>query len=493
MAEGEIKLRPEIEKLSIKLETDPKSRVFAQLADAYRKSNMVDEAIEIAKKGLEIHPNYAAARLVLGRCYLEKRIFSLAREELERAVNLDPYNSVTLMLLADALLAQGAKGEAIRRYQQVVDMDPLNNEVTGRLEELLPPPAAQEPGKGAPEPISAATPPSGTALAGEQFSDTIENMLAEKGWGARASHPEPENQAATPSEVAPLPELVLPSPEPVLESEVLAPEGVYKPAFSQKVEESSLSTEGTSEVAEGLISGPGFVTPALGPPGEEAALPELEAGPEVTMAVESGSGVLSSPPGLENAPLTGEEMTGIVAELIADRNLGVPAISPPEFQAMIEQKPPKAAPLAKVEEAPVPAKAKGIGATATLAELYEQQRFYDKALELYEQVLAENPENPLVQAKVRELRDKNYQGVGGEWGTQLETQAGRVTKPLEGVPEEEPRQEPATAPPQTEESTIPVTAKEQSASAPPEEREPKEEIKSFQDWLDSLIKSKPGS
>lgn len=61
MPEGEIKLRPEIETLSQKLETDPKSKVFAQLADAYRKSNMIDEAIEIAKKGLEIHPNYGAA------------------------------------------------------------------------------------------------------------------------------------------------------------------------------------------------------------------------------------------------------------------------------------------------------------------------------------------------------------------------------------------------------------------------------------------------
>jgi tetratricopeptide (TPR) repeat protein len=469
MAEGEVKLRPEIEKLSIKLEKDPKSKVFAQLADAYRKSNMVDEAIEIAKRGLEIHPNYAAAHLVLGRCYLEKRIFSLAREELERAANLDPYNSVTLKVLADALFAQGAKEEAIRRYQQVVDMDPLNNEVTERLEELLPPQAAQEPGKGAPEPNIAGTSLSGTTLAGEHLSGTIEKMLAEKGWGAQVSPPA--------------------SPEPVLESKAEAPEDVYKPGSGQAVEEPPLGSEGTFGVVEDLISEKGLEPPALTPPGEEASPRQPAPEPAAKMPIEIGSAEPPSPSEPLKAPLTGEETAGIVEELIADRNLGVPAISSTAPPAMIEQKPAETAPLAKVEEPQVPAKAKGFGATATLAELYEQQRFYDKALELYEQVLAENPETQALQDKVQELKGKIFR----KDGEAKSAPSFEGAEPSAGLPKKEPTQEQAILLPQTEGPEALRKSEEQVSNVLPEEGKPKGEFKSFQEWLDSLIKSKPGS
>ena len=69
MAENYEGLPPEIEKLSERLAKDPKSLVFSSLANAYRKNNMIDEAIEILQKGLEIHPNNVSARIVLGRCY----------------------------------------------------------------------------------------------------------------------------------------------------------------------------------------------------------------------------------------------------------------------------------------------------------------------------------------------------------------------------------------------------------------------------------------
>src|SRR3990172_7952133 len=75
MAKNEAALDPEIERLSEKYSKDPNSLVFAYLADAYRRSNLIDEAIDIVKRGLQIHPHYSSAHIVLGCCFRDKRMY----------------------------------------------------------------------------------------------------------------------------------------------------------------------------------------------------------------------------------------------------------------------------------------------------------------------------------------------------------------------------------------------------------------------------------
>ncbi|MBP9946579.1 MAG: tetratricopeptide repeat protein, partial [Vicinamibacteria bacterium] len=50
-----------------KLEKDPASRLFAQLAEELRKDGRHEEAIAVARGGLEKNPNYPSARLTLAR------------------------------------------------------------------------------------------------------------------------------------------------------------------------------------------------------------------------------------------------------------------------------------------------------------------------------------------------------------------------------------------------------------------------------------------
>ena len=66
--------KAEIEDLKKKLSQNPDSLIFVPLADAYRKAGMLDEAIEVCKTGLEKHPMYTSARVVLGRIYNEKNM-----------------------------------------------------------------------------------------------------------------------------------------------------------------------------------------------------------------------------------------------------------------------------------------------------------------------------------------------------------------------------------------------------------------------------------
>lgn len=136
MADEKIKLPPEIEQLTEKLLADPKSRVFAQLADAYRKCGMFDEAIDTAKKGLEIHPQYAVAHLILGRCYMSKKMYALAREEFELTVRNDPQNLVGYRLLAETYERQNMYPEAAKYYQMVLDLDPTNVDIAEKVENL---------------------------------------------------------------------------------------------------------------------------------------------------------------------------------------------------------------------------------------------------------------------------------------------------------------------------------------------------------------------
>ncbi|MDP2154769.1 MAG: tetratricopeptide repeat protein, partial [Sulfuricella sp.] len=133
MANENLKLPPEIEQFTQKLVADPKSRVFAQLADAYRKAGMIDEAIETAKKGMEHHPAYATAHLILGRCYLDKQMYALAREEFEATIKSDPQNLVGYKLLAGTYEKQNMFAEAVRFYQMVLDLEPGDAELTEKV------------------------------------------------------------------------------------------------------------------------------------------------------------------------------------------------------------------------------------------------------------------------------------------------------------------------------------------------------------------------
>lgn len=135
MADSKI-LPPEIDKLTQQLVLDPKSKVFAQLADGYRKAGMLDEAIETCKRGLEHNPEFATGHLVLGKCYLAKKMSALAIEEFQAAARIDPQNLAAYRQLAQAYEEQGQKDEAVRYYQRILDLEPGESEIEKKIEQL---------------------------------------------------------------------------------------------------------------------------------------------------------------------------------------------------------------------------------------------------------------------------------------------------------------------------------------------------------------------
>jgi tetratricopeptide (TPR) repeat protein len=145
-----------LEELRFKLKTDPKSRLFYQLAEELRKAGHFDESEQILRSGLLVYPTYLAAWVSLGRTLREQKNDAGAVEALNKALQLDPGNVVAARILADAYLALGEKVEAIKKYKLVHALLPADEDLRAQIDrlerELEPPPAAEPEAVAEPDP-----------------------------------------------------------------------------------------------------------------------------------------------------------------------------------------------------------------------------------------------------------------------------------------------------------------------------------------------------
>ena len=181
---------PKLEELRFKLKTDPKSRLFYQLAEELRKAGHYDESEQTLRSGLLVYPTYLAAWVSLGRTLREQKNDAGAVDALNKALQLDPGNVVAARILADAYLALGDKVEAIKKYKLVHALLPSDEELRVTIEQLerdIHEPAAEEAspfGESAPEEIPAAAegvraPPAALAETVEAYIPTMEPAAPE--------------------------------------------------------------------------------------------------------------------------------------------------------------------------------------------------------------------------------------------------------------------------------------------------------------------------
>ncbi len=119
-----------------KYQEDPTSRIFAPLAEAYRKAGLVDEAIEIAREGLRVHPNFVGGRVALARALFEKRQYDEVVNELAIVVREVPDNLVAQRLLAESSLMLGRIAEALSAYKMLLYFNPADPETARVVSEL---------------------------------------------------------------------------------------------------------------------------------------------------------------------------------------------------------------------------------------------------------------------------------------------------------------------------------------------------------------------
>lgn len=127
---------PSIEKLQKKLEKEPNSLIFLQLAEEYRKESLHEDALRVCKEGLRRHPNYWSARVAMGRIYREMGDQEKAREELEKVTKAVPDNMLANKLLGDIYMESGRLPDAFKRYQIVQMLTPNDQEVVANLQKI---------------------------------------------------------------------------------------------------------------------------------------------------------------------------------------------------------------------------------------------------------------------------------------------------------------------------------------------------------------------
>jgi tetratricopeptide (TPR) repeat protein len=119
-----------------KYQEDPTSRVFAPLAEAYRKAGLIDEAIDIAREGLQIHPGFIGGRVALARALFDKHLYEQVVDELTLIIRDVPDNLVAQRLLAESYLMLGRVAEALGAYKMLLYFAPQDPETAKMVSEL---------------------------------------------------------------------------------------------------------------------------------------------------------------------------------------------------------------------------------------------------------------------------------------------------------------------------------------------------------------------
>ncbi|MBC7540383.1 MAG: hypothetical protein H7281_16285 [Bacteriovorax sp.] len=122
-------LSPLFLKYQADFEKNPRSRVFAPLAETYRKLGMTDKAMDILSQGIRFHPTYLMGYLGLAFCYFDLKQFNLAYSTLRPLVESNRDNIRLQKLFSELCLELGKKEEALETLKYLLFINPRDKEI----------------------------------------------------------------------------------------------------------------------------------------------------------------------------------------------------------------------------------------------------------------------------------------------------------------------------------------------------------------------------
>lgn len=430
----------EIDKLEQRHRANPKGRLFAPLADAYRKAGDVPRALELIKTGLELHPDYLSASIVLGRCHLDLGDLGSAEAAFRRVLELDKENVIGIKALADITERQARFDESEHWLNYLLSIDSSNDEARVQLQRLagardqqsqLQAPLEEAAGDRAPEESAEELASAASLILGEV--DTVEIAPV------ASVQPEPEPEPVPEPEPEPVP---LPEPEPLPDPE---PEPEPQPLMQElELEEEELTIVRDEradkpttefELEEDPLSGPSREAPQFDVGVERheeivlrpSSTSEFQAPSDAELL--GGRASSSYAPTFEEdaVPAGAPEVAEEPPEAMAPEDLwqahpedatvpGTPEmVEPPvatpepvmEPESELEPEPePEAEPETEATSPPAAMELDEPMVTETIGDVYAAQGHLVQALEVYRQLLARSPGDHRLSEKIAELESR---------------------------------------------------------------------------------------
>jgi len=127
---------PRILELRRRVQADPASIAFAQLAEECRRAGAADEAVGICRAGLAHHPRYLSARVTLGRALVEVGRLNEAAAELTAVLQAAPTNLPASRGLAEIHQQRGDLVQALALYRQALRLARFDPDLEDSVERL---------------------------------------------------------------------------------------------------------------------------------------------------------------------------------------------------------------------------------------------------------------------------------------------------------------------------------------------------------------------
>ena len=387
----------EIEKLEKRWAENPKGRNFAPLADAYRKAGELDRAIELCTAGLELHPDYVSAHIVLGRCLMDQKNDPGASDVFRKVLVLDPENVLALKILADIAERGHRYAEAVDWLTRLLNADPMNGDAAEALTRARSR-AVQSAGQSSPLPVAApvraAAPEQVVRLVPEPPPPPRRDFVVEHESEARVADVVPA-KAAPPS------------------GEIETYDGTLD---FNSVAHDAAKAEGLEVQEEVELKPQDLVVEGLAHTQYESALAPPPGVPDPDDEQPTIDLPLIMPDDEPAPPVAGAAPPVAAAQRAPAAPAGAAPATPAAVTLSDDDGAADTAALSRAE--PV--------VTETMAELYLRQGHRDEALHVYQALLAQRPGDQRLRARVAGLASGDSRASGAETGESVPTFLRRI-------------------------------------------------------------------
>ncbi len=344
---------PEIAKLVERISKDPKSKLFVPLAEEYKKAGDIEKSIHVLMEGLKNNPGYVTARSFLGRLLYDKGDLAGAQREFEEVAKSIPDNLMAQRKLGDLYVLQNRPTDALSHYKIALSLNPGDEDMAALVSDI-------EAGRDVKERLLTPKQPTGEKHPTKEETAQSATMRAQ-------IKPHPSPTVARQSEPVPAPvasAMESEEPEEVLVVEPLEFEG-------ESHEEIAAELPGHPE--EEILPEPGKPT--------EKELPAAEFDFLSEKVLEAEKAALPEEPAVMafDMPEPSQDKSSAIADVVE--------------ASLVETET-----VAKIPDASTE-KSDDFN-TDTLAELYIAQGFYEKAIDIYQRMLTDNPDSQKLKDKL---------------------------------------------------------------------------------------------